>query len=142
MSELPLRCFFPLTKLVCCYPFVPPQVTPAIDALYHPDLHLQFFVCSDSICDWFSAVFFAASGENVPFLSYFSCNEFIVCNLVHRSQIRLCGFDISATFCHPQSLLETFLPLSSAHSHPGSINKGIIILLLLCNCQKLSLYLA
>ena len=90
MSELPLPCFFPLTKLVCCYPFVPPQqVAPAIDALYHPDLHLQFFVCSDSICDWLSAVFSAASGENVPFLSYFSCNEFIVCNLVHRSQIRL-----------------------------------------------------
>jgi hypothetical protein len=119
MSELPLQCFFPLIKLVCCYPYVPPQnVSPAIDALYHPDLHSDFFVCSDSTCDWLSAVFSAASGENVPFLTYFSSNEFVVCNLAHRSAIRLCGLDISAIFFHPWSLLESFLPLSSAHSHP------------------------
>lgn len=105
MSKLPLPCFLPLTKLVCCYPFVPPQqVAPAIDALYHPDLHLQFFVS-------------AASGENVPFLSHL-CNEFIVCNLVDRSEIRLHGLDISATFFHPWSLLGTFIPLTFAHSHP------------------------
>ena len=49
MGELPLQCFFPLTKLVCCYPYVPPEdVIPAINALYHPDLYSEFFHSSDS----------------------------------------------------------------------------------------------
>ena len=97
MGELPLQCSFPLTKLVCCYPYVPPEVViPAIDALYHPDLHSELFQSSDSVCDWLSAVFSAVSAENMPFMTYFSCNEFIVCNLAHRSTIRLHGLDISA----------------------------------------------
>jgi hypothetical protein len=102
MSEQPLQCFFPLTKLVCCYPYVPPQdVIPAIDALYHPDLYSDFFHSSESVCDWLSAVFSAVSGENVPFMTYFLGNEFIVCNLPHRSTIKLCGLDICANFFQP-----------------------------------------
>jgi hypothetical protein len=104
---------------VCCYPCVLPQyVAPALNALYNPEQHSEFFLSSDSVCDWLSAVFSAASGENVPFSSYFSCNEFVVCNLAHRSTISLHGLDISASFFHPWSMLETFVPLSSAHNHP------------------------
>ena len=107
MSELPLLCSFPLIKLVCCYPYVPPEYDiPAIDALYHPDLYSEFFHSSDSVCDWLSAVFSAASAEGVPFMTCFSCNEFVVCNLAHRSTINLCGLDISSSLFHPESSMQ------------------------------------
>jgi hypothetical protein len=119
MSELPLQCSFPLTKVVCCYSCVSAEHDiPAIDALYHPELYTEFFHSSDSVCEWLSAVFCAASAENVPFMTYFSCNEFVVCNLAHRSTINLSGLDVSSSIFHPWSLLKNFVILSSAENHP------------------------
>ena len=83
---------------------------PSLSAAIHLSLHsrllllLMLFIILIFI---YSSLFLL----HVPFLSHL-CNEFIVCNLVDRSEIRLHGLDISATFFHPWSLLGTFISLN------------------------------
>jgi hypothetical protein len=119
MSELPLKPLFPLIKMPCnpdCRNFT--DVSLSMQALYHPDMYPDCFLSADSVSDWLSALFSISSGTNVPFLTYFSYDTFIVCNLLDRSTITLSVLDISYSSFHPWSLLSAFSPLILALNHP------------------------
>ena len=119
MSELPLKPLFPLIKTPCnpdCKKIT--DVSSSMQALYHPEMYLDCFLSADSVSDWLSALFSISSGTNAPFLTYFSYDTFIVCNLSDRSTITLTVLDISNSSFHPWSLLSAFSPLILALNHP------------------------
>ena len=88
-----------------------------LHALYHPELHTEFFVSAISVSDWLCAIFGVVFGDT-HYLCSFIDNYFIVCNLPDRSTICLSSLDVSSSIFHPRSLLSTFNILEYAESHP------------------------